>query len=220
MSYTIKFKEKAIKLRRQGYSLKEISKILNIAKSTSSLWLSNVSLSTKAQSRLKSLKILGQYKSINTAHKKRVLQESILLGEVSQFLSKISITPGISKLCCALLFWCEGAKVNNLVKFTNSDPLLIKTFLHLLRTGFDINESKLRIIMHLHEYHKEKRQKVFWGKVTKIPLRQFHRSYLKPNTGKRKRLNYPGCVSISYYDAKVAKELAAIYNVFAQRGVR
>lgn len=74
--------------------------------------------------------------------------------------------------------------------------------------------------MHLHEYHIEKKQKNFWEKVTEIPAKQFHRSYLKPNTGKRKRLNYPGCVTVTYYNARVAKELATIYNAFVQRGVR
>lgn len=220
MAYQIEVKEKAVYLRKQGYSIKEIAKILNIAKGTSSMWLSDILLSSKAQERLKKRRILGQYKSMDIAHKKREIQQLILTNKAKKLLSKVLITPEICKLCCALLFWCEGEKNTSLVKFTNSDPSLIKLFLNLLRKGFDIEESKLRILMHLHEYHIEKKQKNFWKKITKIPLKQFHRSYLKPHTSKRKHLNYPGCVSVSYYDAKVAKELATIYNVFVQRGVR
>lgn len=220
MPYSIDVKEKAISLRKRGYSIKEVAKILGIAQSTSSLWLNNILLSTKAQERLKERRILGQYKSIQIARKRRMLQQLILTNEANELLSRILITPEIHKLCCALIFWCEGAKDSRLVKFTNSDPSLIKLFLDLLRIGFNINESKLRILMHLHEYHIEEKQKIFWKKITEIPFSQFHRSYLKPNTGKRKRLNYPGCVSVSYYDAKVAKELATIYNAFAHRGVR
>src|SRR3989344_780594 len=213
MAYRIEVKEKATHLRKQGYSIKEI------AKSTSSMWRSGSLLSSRAQERLKKRRILGQYKSMETAHKKRVVQQKILNNEATQLLSRILITPEICKLCCALLFWCEGSKSTTSVKFTNSDPSLIRLFLNLLRIGFKIDESKLRILMHLHEYHLEKKQKNFWKKVTKIPFKQFHRSYLKPNTGKRKHVNYSGCVSVSYYDAKVAKELTTIYNTFVQRGV-
>lgn len=220
MAYKIEIKKKAINLRKQGYSIKEIAELLSIAKSTSSAWLGNILLSSKAQERLKSRRILGQYKSMEIARKKREMQQLILTNEAGELLSKVSINPEICKLCCALIFWCEGAKTNTLVKFTNSDPSLIKLFLDLLRTGFKIDESKLRILMHLHEYHVEEKQKIFWRKITKIPLEQFHRSYLKPHTGKRKHPNYPGCVSVTYYNAKVAKELATIYNAFVQRGVR
>lgn len=220
MAYKTEVKEEAIRLRRLGYSIKEVAKILNIAQATSSLWLSNILLSSKAQDRLKERRILGQYKSIGIARKKKVAQQQILTRQANQLLSKILITPEVCKLFCSLLFWCEGAKNSTQVKFTNSDPSLIKLFLDLLRTGFNINESRLRILMHLHEYHIEEKQKLFWREVTKIPFEQFHRSYLKPNTGKRKHQNYPGCVSVAYYDARVAKELATIYNTFVQRGVR
>lgn len=68
--------------------------------------------------------------------------------------------------------------------------------------------------MHLHEYHNETRQRHFWQDITGIPKGQFNRSYMKPNTGKNKRKNYPGCLAITYYDSKVAKELSALYNSF------
>jgi orotate phosphoribosyltransferase-like protein len=51
-------KEKAIKLRKNGYSLKEISEKLNIAKSTASVWLRNIKLTQKAKKRLKKRKLL------------------------------------------------------------------------------------------------------------------------------------------------------------------
>ena len=70
--------------------------------------------------------------------------------------------------------------------------------------------------MHLHEYHDEEKQKKYWSKIANIPLKQFHRSFLKQNTKKRIRDNYPGCVSVSYYNAQIAKELIVLYNCFAK----
>ncbi len=54
--------------------------------------------------------------------------------------------------------------------------------------------------------------KTFWSEVTSIPLTQFNKSYRKTNTGKTKKAGYQGCASIYYYDAKIAKELTALYN--------
>lgn len=220
MSYSLITKEKALSLRKKGFSIKEIAAKLKIAKSTSSVWLKNVLLDKKAQKRLKKRRIFGQYKSRLIHFKKREEQQSKRHIRVEKILSKIEMSKELSKLCCALLYWCEGNKGRNaLVRFTNSDPQLIQMFLFLLRKGFDINESKFRALIHLHQYHNEEKQKVLWHEMTKIPLNQFNRTYWKPNTGKRKHENYPGCIAISYYDAEVAKELTTIYNSFVQRGV-
>lgn len=68
--------------------------------------------------------------------------------------------------------------------------------------------------MHLHQYHDEIKQKSFWQNITKIPINQFNRTYWKPHTGKNSRPDYPGCLAVTYLDAKVAKQIAAIYNTF------
>lgn len=220
MPYPIDVKEKAVNLRKQGYSIKEVAAKLNIAQSTSSVWLSNVILSTSAQKRLEKRRILGQYKSIFIRKIAREKHKAILEKITSEMLSTIHFSQTLAKLCCALIWWCEGNKDVTSVKFTSSDPTLIGNFLCLLRTGFKIDESKLRALVHLHEYHNNETQKQFWSNITGIPLTQFHRSYLKPNTGKRTKENYPGCLALVYYDAGIAKELEAIYNVFSKfRGV-
>ena len=221
MSYYIGLKEKAIYLRKKGYSIKEIAAKLHIAKSTSSVWLSNITLSNSAQKRLASRKILGQYKSIFIRKEARGKQKVILERASFKMLSTLTLSKELIKLCCALIWWCEGNKNTTSLKFTNSDPTLISNFLYLLRTGFNINESKLRALVHIHQYHDDLVQKQFWSKITRIPLSQFHESYKKPNTGKRYKENYPGCLALVYYDASVAKELEAIYNTFSKlRGVR
>lgn len=99
---------------------------------------------------------------------------------------------------------------------------MIKIFMFLFRLSFNIDESKFRILMHLHEYHNEEKQKEFWSNLTKIPQSQFTKTYWKPHTKKRKRENYPGCIRVGYYSAHVARQLYAWYNSFAKehRGVR
>ena len=219
MSYSIYTKEKALSLRKKGYSIREIAKILKIAQGTSSLWCEGIILNENAQQRLKKRKILGQYNAIQTTKKKGEIAEKLRIQHVTAYLSQLKITDGLAKLCCALLFWCEGNKSKTIVRFTNSDPTLIKLFLSLFRQGFSLDEKKFRGLVHIHEYHNDSTQKEFWSKITNIPLEQFHHSYKKPNTGKRIHKNYPGCIAVTYYDANLAKELATIYNLFTHRGI-
>ena len=96
------------------------------------------------------------------------------------------------------------------VSFSNSDPQLIKYFLKIFRKSFVLEEKKFRALLHIHDYHNEKKQIQFWSKVTQIPTGQFSRSFHKKNTGKNKRVGYPGCLSVRYYNSIIQKELVFI----------
>lgn len=221
MSHPLQLKQRAILLRKNGFSLKEISETLSISKSTASLWLSRMTLSAQAEQKLKQKQILGQYKTVLLKRKYREDQAGLALLAARNDLETIQLSQELWKLCCCLLWWCEGNKDSKVVRFTSSDPTLIQNFLLSFRSGFKIDESKFRALVHLHSYHNDELQKEYWSQITKIPLNQFYASFQKQNTGIRTKENYPGCVAISYYDAKIAKELAALYNAFTlYRGIR
>lgn len=215
MSYSIGVREKAIKFRRLGFSLNEISKKLSISKSTLSFWLSSIILSKKAQLRLKEKKMLGQYKSMQIAKDKRIKVKNDIRDKVIPEVEKINKSVELFKLLASIFFWTEGGKsTDDYVYFINSDPKMVSLFVYLLRKSFKIDEAKFRAMIHLHEYHSEKKQLKFWSKATKIPIRQFSKSYHKPNTGKRIRDGYQGSVRVRYYDHKIALELRSFYNTF------
>ncbi|MBU1034131.1 helix-turn-helix domain-containing protein [Patescibacteria group bacterium] len=52
MAHSTEVKSKAIELREAGYSIKEIAKILNVAVSTSSVWLREVTISREGKHRM------------------------------------------------------------------------------------------------------------------------------------------------------------------------
>ncbi len=219
MSYPPAIKEQAISLRQQGYSVKEIAKTFGIARSTSSLWLRNVYLNDVAKERLEGNSKRSQEHFIRRCRQRITkihrTKTKIRIQALST-VSKISSSKQLKKLCCALLFWAEGCKNLTTMRFINSDPNTIKFYITLLRQCFKINESKLRITLHLHEYHNESETTNFWSQLTEISTSNFCKSYIKPHTGKRKRAGYMGCVSLSYFDYKVAHELAAVYNAYTK----
>lgn len=213
----MKRKEKfeAIKLRQRGHSLGEIAHTLGISKSTASVWVHGLVLNKIAHERLSKRWTLGSKMAAKANREKRISLNKLIANQQAQLVSKITPSCLLDKVMCALLYWCEGAKQSSNVQFSNSDPLLVKLFLRLFRSAFRIEEQKFRVCVHLHEYHDKIKQTQFWSHVTNIPLKQFF-IYRKHHTGKRKKEGYKGCLSIRYYDYRVATELNILWKIFGE----
>lgn len=210
-------KQQAIKLRHQGHSLVEISQLLNVAKSTASVWTKGLQLNAAAQLKLRDKVRAGVIKSSQNQHAKTNAERNFYLKQGEGLLKELASSPKQSKLSLALLYWCEGGKSSdNMLKFSNSDPALIKYYLRLLQDGFKISPKKLKALIHLHAYHSEPEQIKFWSKVTSIPKTQFYNSYKKPNSAKRIKSGYQGCITINYYDKLVSREVFGIIKALQQ----
>lgn len=213
-------KQKAIRMRKTGWSIPQISKKLDIAKSTASLWVSKIPLPQNILDQIKDKELIGREKGLAVMKARRYLAQMQIQDGADKFIKKLKLLndKNILKLLASVIFWCEGNKRRTSgLQLTNSDPKLIQVFLHAIRRAFDIDESKFRALIHLHEYHNKQEQHNFWSTVTSIPLNQFTKPYLKPHTGIRKRDDYQGCISIRYNDAKIAKQLKALYYSLAEQ---
>ncbi|KKS19913.1 MAG: hypothetical protein UU79_C0007G0002 [candidate division WWE3 bacterium GW2011_GWE1_41_72] len=208
--YSKDHKEKALELRKQGYSINEIVQKLGIAKGTASVWVRSAVLDTAAQRRLKQRCEMG-YRNLDRYRTTRKMLRSnryrLLRKYLKTYVSREAQDKHFLKCLCAFLFWAEGAKSLSVLHFTNSDPQMVKVFMSLLRSVYPIDETKLRVIMHLHEHHSEARTLNFWSKVTNVPKNRFNKTYVKPHTGINKRVGYKGCVRIAYYDAEVLDQV-------------
>lgn len=216
MRRRIEEKLRSIELRKKGYSLNEIVDKLGVAKGSVSVWVRNIPLDEKAKQRLLTKIKLGQL--IAAENKRRKTQETLegYRKKAVREVRKKDLDKTFKKIFCSFLYYCEGAKgFSGGVRFINSDPSLIENFIFLLRESFIIDEKKFRAGMHLYQYHNEDKQREYWSRITKIPKKQFIKSYLKPNTGKRIRENYPGCLTIYYHDNNLAREIISIYKAFS-----
>lgn len=212
-------RNQALVLRKHGFSLNEISSKLGISKGTASVWLRDISLSKAARARLKSRYTQGVLKSQVSLKDRTERRLNEASQTASETLFKIPQTNDLSRLYCSLLYWCEGEKSKNdkSLFFTNSDPLLVKAFLNNLRVGYILDESKFRVCIHLHNYHDEPKQLLFWSKVTNIPLAQFIKPYHKKNSGKSVKVGYAGCASVRYHDVRIARQVHALARAFLNK---
>ncbi len=212
-------KEEAISLRKEGLSLSEISTALHVSKSSASVWVKDVLLSKQAKQKIEKKRDDARERAATT-HRKKVdkkLVDAHIYGK--EVVENAAINADTARLLCAIMYWCEGTKIrrSEILGFTNSDPLVIASFLRLLRAGFSIDERKLRMSLHVHDYHDADTQLRFWSKVTTIPLSQFHRPYRKPHTGIRTREGYQGCVSVRYLNVDFGRRSEAIAMAFLNK---
>lgn len=204
----------AVALRQSGKSYKEIQNILGveIAKGTLSYWCKNVPLPEeytrlKTQRHLEHLKRARQL-SREVKAKARLEYFSKLKNENKTLLPLLD-NKQFAKLILAILYAAEGSKIKpqggGTVVFGNSDPLLIAFFLKLLRQCYIIDPKKLHCTVQCRDDQDTQSLKLFWSKVTGIPMSQFYKTQVDPRTkGKpTTKLDYQGVCRLEYFSAAV-----------------
>jgi len=97
------------------------------------------------------------------------------------------------------LYAGEGSKGDGNVRFANSDPRMIVFFCSWLRRFFEIDESRLRVRLYLHEGLDLAAATAFWSELTGISESQFLKPYRAvPDPSIRRAKHVHGCVSVRY----------------------
>jgi hypothetical protein len=190
----IKEKEKAINLRRQGFSYSEILKEVFVAKSSLSLWLQSVGLSKKQKQRLTEKKLAAMKRGWESRHRKRVLITQEIKSKAKNEIN--SLTEKELWLIGIALYWGEGHKEKDYrpgtgVQFSNSDPRMIELFLKWLLGIVKIPKEKIYFEIYIHESHKNNINKVidYWLNHTSFSRDNFRHIYFKKNKINTKRKN-------------------------------
>jgi hypothetical protein len=166
----------AIHWRKQGKTYNEISKRFAIPKSTLSRWFKNLKLPARIKDRLWTNAQRKWAESITDYNKKRALD---ILSKANETQLKISkeigkLTRRELMLVGTALYWAEGSKKERWsAKFCNSDPRIISLMMRFFREICSVCEEKFRAYLQVHSNISETKAKIFWSKISGIPLRQF-----------------------------------------------
>lgn len=193
----LKEKTRAIKLRKQGKTYREIQKICNnIPKSTLNYWYKNIELTKKQkeniQNRIQNPMDLGRQKGGWTNHNKRLKR----LAKIKQ--KAIEEWPILSKnplFIAGLAFYlAEGSKTQEKFQFMNSDPKIIFFMLEWIIKILNINQEKIKFRLYIHHIYKHEEPEIFWKKLLNT---KYLSITLKPTPHKiKKRPDYKGCLRI------------------------
>ena len=208
MGSTMKRKEmdQARLLRKQGYSIKEITTMVGVTKSSVSLWVRAIALTTKQKKRLSekghSLGVTEKRRSTRLAneHAKRQIFFQQAAKEIQNISQRDLFFVGQG------LYWCEGAKHSRgTASFYNSDPRLIQVMMRFYREICKIPDKKFKAQVILHPHLNALRAEKYWSKVSRIPRSQFQKTSQQHNkASKGKKDSIPmGTFTIGVYDTRL-----------------
>ena len=203
----------ALKLRRKGFTYKEITGQLYLAKSTLSNWI-NADLPLAEERKIKQLTAEKGRKKIIKFNKERSLK--IRQKEKKEQLKYAAQIPFIDK---EKLFWlgmglylAEGGKTDRWkAAFYNSNPSLNKIMIRFFREICQVSNKKIHIQLVLHEGISERKAKKYWNKLLNVPKSNFYRaSYVKSRASKgrrpKNRLPY-GTIQLSISGKEIANKI-------------
>lgn len=189
-------------LRKLGWTLTEICDELGVSKASASLWCKGVEIDERELARRRRERFLTGNKGARQRGpnklqraKQAQIEEARLEG-----LRVIGRLTDRELLVAGLAYYSgEGSKTGGAVKFANSDPRLLAFFMAWLRRFFDIEESRLRLRLYLHEGLDLEAANDFWSELTGIPRSQFIKPYrAKPDPSIRSAKHVFGCPAVSY----------------------
>jgi transcriptional regulator with XRE-family HTH domain len=194
-------REAARRLRALGWTMPDIADELGVARSSVSLWTRDVPVELGPR-RLRP-------RRPNALERAKQAQIEELLGDGRRRIGHLSERDLL--VAGAALYAGEGTKGDGIVNFANSDPRMIALFCAWLRRFFDIDESRLRLRLYLHEGLDLAAAMSYWSELTGIPVNQFGTVYRAvPDIGIRHNKHEHGCVSVRYSCARTHRAVMGL----------
>lgn len=179
----------ARQMRKNGYSVKTISRELLVSRSSVSIWVRDIILTPKQLRQLNQNSIDGRNKGRTTTsliYQKR--REKIRLDSLhyaQKIIGKLSSKEFL--ILGTALYWAEGNKKSHAVRFTNSDPNLIKFAINWFTQCFNVTPERFGAFVGINESHRKRERKVieYWSAVSGIHPNQFRKTIFKKAINKK-----------------------------------
>jgi len=205
-------KAKAREFRKEGKSIREITRLLNVAKSSVSVWVRDIKLTKEQELNLieRNNGNSGPYigssanKEKNLEIRKKYQEEGKIEARKKEWLF----------VAGCMLYWGEGSKRRNTVGLANSDPYLLKLFLKFLYNYFDVKKEEISVFLQYHvddgqtnEYYEN-----FWLKELNLTKENLcksnidHRPRTSVHKGKGRKCLY-GCCTVFVYRTDIVQKI-------------
>jgi hypothetical protein len=204
-------KEKALLLRSEGRSYRDIQEVTGVSRSTLSEWLKNVPITDEHRAALKDLQRSASQRRGDAQRARRIARQSHTRDQ-----ARDGFGPRTDRdlfVAGVAVYWAEGAKRkpwregSDRVSFINSDSQMIRLFVDWLRL-LGIGTDQLVFRLQIHEGADIDRATEFWARTVQVPESEFRRPTLKRHNPTSSRKNqgdsFFGCLRI---DVRRSSEL-------------
>ena len=204
----LELQAKARELRAGGLTLLDIANELGVAKSSVSVWVRDVPFEARGRRR--------------PVHRRPHPQHVAKLAEIAECdrmgLERIGRLSDDAFLAAgAAVYAGEGAK--GALMFANTNPEMVAFFCAWLRRFFELDESRLRVRVYLHEGLDLDAAEAFWLGVTGVARGQFRAPYrAKPDPTLRLNKHEHGCAYVGYWSSRTHREVMGVVRALLTSG--
>lgn len=176
--------DRALQLRRAGYSYRMIEAELGVRRSTLHGWLKD---EPDHAGVVRQRRAAAQRKTAGSAvlrrHWRQHQQRASARQEVAALLSG-QFSARELFLVGLMLYWAEGAKTQSIASVTNSDPRIIKLFVIWLEQCLQVDRSQLRGEVHIYPDIDVDEAETYWSAISGIPRSQFYKAQVDQRSHK------------------------------------
>lgn len=203
-------KELGQELRLLGLSYGEIQKLIPVSKGSLVPWCRDFPLTEDQQERIRSVSgnsALARAKAGAVLRQRNLERVAAIRTKARDEAQGFRDDPFWAAGVTA--YWAEGSKRSNQLQFSNSDSNLVRFFIQWGKKYLDLKPERFTIALHLHNGQEETRRKNFWCQVTGLSIKQFRKSFIKPEgTGHRKNILYNGTAQV-----RVTRSVDSLHRV-------
>lgn len=179
--YFPEIKQKAVQLRKEGYSYNYIVKHVPVTKSTLSEWLHEIPFTPNQHT----LDTIGKAHIASGVYKHGIKVKSLERAEL-QAQKDIGNLSDRDILMLGLgIYVGEGSKTDRITRIINSDPKIIRFAIKWFKTTFGVQMKQFKIRLHLYPDNNERESIEYWSKYTGIPMTQFFKPTIDRRTDKK-----------------------------------
>lgn len=212
-------KQKAVRLREQGLSIKEIAREIPCSSSSVCKWVKHVRLSDDQRKRLSSLS-RGARKNLKASRALSEKHKKIRQAWRDEGRKKAAEGDSFHAIGCAL-YWAEGKKNRNQVCLANTDTAMVKLFFDFLVKNFDV-KPKVSFSYHEDEGNApEPVARAFWANhlgISEDEVCSFANKDKRVRTGLKKKRHLYGMCILTLGSTRAAQHIYGALEVYG--GVR
>jgi transcriptional regulator with XRE-family HTH domain len=218
----MKTKERALARelrRREGLPIKEIARRVGASVASVSTWVRDVELTPEQHATLR-----AQNPAYNDQLNGRAIAsanrraERVAYQEAGRELARRRDPLHIAG---CMLYWAEGAKDRNQLRFSNSDPEMARFFVRFLRTYFDVAPQDIRVTCNLFADHLDRQREIedFWLATVELQRSSLCRSvvnvYSRHSQRKRRNMLPYGTLRVVVSRTRVVQSIFGAIQEYA-----
>ncbi|MAZ40524.1 hypothetical protein CL654_00180 [bacterium] len=174
-------KERAIKLRQNGYSYSFIADEVGVSKSTLSHWLRKIPYTPNKETVVK----IGKARARSATVKNEIKRASIRKAQSEAKKEIGSLNKRDIFMLGLGLYIGEGTKSHGIVRIVNSNPDVIKLALRWFQEVCGLSKNNFSITLYLYPDSDIEACVNYWAKVTSLSKAQFNKTQIDKRTGKK-----------------------------------